>query len=296
MLGRTPISYTSSTPSGARIKGKFIAGHLFYVLRFFSKEVLQPKNNLSILSAWCESFHQQFLAQCSCYFVATPACKWGPDWYKTWAIAATSDKIQTLAGQCTHNNHQDIGGKRLPDGPFSASKLAAAIIDIIRPWVSQSSSFNQDFTQWKSLLAKKPLARGPRITDGAGNNSSANRTIPLSQDIFKEVRKRWITRILNNHLHSTFVQACHTHQSDAFITDNEVLPFIQDLQAFFPFSHMDTTILNFQPFRLKLLHTLLTLAQDPDADIALRTFTGRHRIRSFVPVTTGWPMGTEQSC
>ena len=213
---------------------------------FAAKE--QPINSL----AWCESFHQQFLEQRSCYFVATPACKWGLDWYKTWAIAATSDKIQSLAGQCTHNNHQDFRGKRLPDRSFISaltaeypSNLATAIIDIIRPWVTQSSSFNQDLIQWKNLLAKKPIVRGPHITDGAGNNSSANWTIPMSQDIFKDVRKRWITRILNNHLHSKFVQACHTNQSSAFLTDDELLPFLQDLQSCFPSSPMDTTNLDF---------------------------------------------------
>ena len=152
--------------------------------------------------------------------------------------------------------------------------MATAIIDIIRPWASQSSSFNQDLTQWKCLLAKKPIARGPHITDGAGNSSSANWTIPISQDIFKDVRKRWITRNLNNHLHSKFVQACHTNQSSAFITDDELLPFLQDLQSCCTSSPMDTTILDFQPFRLKHFHTLLTLAQDPDADIALHLDEG----------------------
>ena len=106
----------------------------------------QPINSL----AWCEQFHQQFLSQCSCHFVATPACRWGLDWYKTGAIAATSDRIQSLAAQCNHTAHQDFRGKRLPDGSFISaltaeypSKLAAAIIDIIKPWVSQSSSFLQ---------------------------------------------------------------------------------------------------------------------------------------------------------
>ena len=79
---------------------------------FAAKE--QPMNSL----AWGEKFHQQFLEQCSCYFVATPACKWGLDWFKTWAIAASSDRIQSLAGQCTHTNHQDFRGKRRPDGSF----------------------------------------------------------------------------------------------------------------------------------------------------------------------------------
>ena len=67
----------------------------------------QPLNSL----AWCEKSHQQFLEQCSCYIVATPACKFGLDWYKTWAIAASSDRIQTLSGQCIHDNHQ---GENLP--------------------------------------------------------------------------------------------------------------------------------------------------------------------------------------
>ena len=38
----------------------------------------QPLNS----SAWKEPSHQQFLSQCSCHFVATPACKWGLDIFK----------------------------------------------------------------------------------------------------------------------------------------------------------------------------------------------------------------------
>ena len=236
---------------------------------FAAKE--QPMNSL----AWCEKFLQQFLEQCSCYIVATPACKWGLDWYKTWAIAASSDRIQSLAGQCTHSTHQDFRGKRLPDGSFISaltaeypSKLASAIVEIIKPWVSQSSSFNQDLTQWKQLLAKRPIARGPRITDGAGNNSSANWTIPLFQDTFKDIRKRWINRILNNQFHTRFVHACLTNQTATFITEEELTPFLLDLASSFPSIHWDTSIQDFQPFRLKLFHTSLSLAKDPDADIA----------------------------
>ena len=231
----------------------------------------QPINSL----AWCEESHQQFLEQCSCYFVATPACKWDLDWYNTWAIAATCDRIKILAGHCTHNNHQDFGGKRLPDGSFVGalrteypSKLASAIIDILKPWVSQSSSHNQDLALWKQLLAKRPISRGPRITDGAGNYSSANWTIPLSQDIFKEVRKRWIHHILKKQFHTRFIQACSQHQTDPFITDEDLLPFLQDLTSSFPSINWDTSIQDFQPFRLQLFHSLLSLAQDPDIAIA----------------------------
>ena len=146
----------------------------------------QPINSL----ACKEPSHQQFLTQCSCYFVATPACKWGLDIFNTWALAATTDKISTLAGRCSHRNHMDFRGKKIPDGSFISaltaeypSSFASAIMDIIRPWVSQSSSFNQDLSTWRSLLSKNLINLGPRITDGSGDNSS----VPHSKDHFKVV-------------------------------------------------------------------------------------------------------------
>ena len=125
----------------------------------------EPINSL----AWQEPLHQQFLKQCSCYLVATPACKWWLGWFKTWAITATSDKIQFLAGQCSHENHFNFRGKRLPDGTFISSlsaeypsTLAAAIlVDIITPWVSQSSIFNQSLSTWRSLVAQHPFLQPP---------------------------------------------------------------------------------------------------------------------------------------
>ena len=173
---------------------------------FAGKE--QPLNSL----AWKEPSSQQFVEQCSCYFVATPACKWGLDISKHWALAATSDSISSLAGQCSHQNHMDFRGKRLPDGSYVSaltaeypSALASAIINIISPWVSQSSLMNQDLSTWRTLLSKNPITRGPRITDGAGGNSSAIWTIPASKDFFKSLRQTWIKRILQNKL--------YTHQS-----------------------------------------------------------------------------------
>lgn len=124
---------------------------VFQLGGFVGKE--QPLNSL----AWQEPFHQQFLQQCSCYVIATPACQWGLDWFKTWAIAATSERIQPLPGTCSHQQHFNFRGKSLPDGTFISSlsaeypsALASAIIDIIKPWVSQTTTFNFDMALWKS--------------------------------------------------------------------------------------------------------------------------------------------------
>ena len=237
---------------------------------FAAKE--QPLNSL----AWKEPSHQQFASQCSCHLVATPACKWGLDIFKTWAIAATSDRISTLAGRCTHSDHMDFRGKRLPDGSFVSSitaeypsALASAIIETLRPWTSQSSIFNFDIAQWRNLLAKKPITRGPRITDGAGDSSSANWTIPFSNDHFQTLRQRWIKRILQSKFHYRFVAASKTHSAEPFITEEELAPFLQDIRDSFPSVSFDVSILPHQPFRLHLLHSLLLLAEDPDSNIAL---------------------------
>ena len=236
----------------------------------------QPINSL----AWCEAFHQQFLSQCSCHFVATPACRWGLDWYKTLAIAATSDRIKSLAAHCNHTDHQDFRGKRLPDGSYISaltveypSKLAHAIIDIIKPWVSSSTSSTQSLSTWKSLLSKKPLEKGPRITDGAGNDSSANWTIPSSHDT-QSCRKRWISRILHSNLHTRIMNSCRIHQAEPFLSDDGLIPLLQDLQSEFPSHNLGTSILPFQPFRLQIFHSLLQLTQDPDPTIALHLQQG----------------------
>ena len=114
-----------------------------------------------------------------------------------------------------------------------------------------------------------PISPGARITDAAGNCNSANWTVPKTIDTFKEVRKRWTSRILQLNLHLKFTNACSEHQADPFINDGDVLLFLQDLQVCFPTHHFDDTILPLQPFRLDLLHKLLTLSGDPDSHIAI---------------------------
>ena len=75
----------------------------------------------------------------------------------------------------------DFRGKRLPDGSYVSaltaeypSGFASAVINIISPWVTKSALMNQDLSKWRSLLSRNPISKGPRITDGAGDASSAN--------------------------------------------------------------------------------------------------------------------------
>ena len=147
--------------------------------------------------------------------------------------------------------------------------LAAAIVDIIKPWVSPSSIFNQSFSIWRSLLARTPISPGPRITDGAGNLSSANWTVPKTNDIFKEVRKRWTSRIFQLNLHLSSPRLGLTiKQIHSLVMMMCCLSCTTDNSA----SLITTLILPlflFQPFRLDLMHKLLALSEDPDTNIAL---------------------------
>ena len=68
-----------------------------------------------------------------------------------------------------------------------------------------------------------------------------------------------------------------THQSSwcmqtpsirSILTEEDILPFLQDTQDFFPSASLDMSIPDHQPFRLKLLHSLLLISDDPDPNIA----------------------------
>lgn len=88
--------------------------------------------------------------------------------------------------------------------------------------------------------------------------------------ISRWLRQLWIKKILHNQFHHKFAAACKIHQSESepFISDTDILPFIQHhADAFFSHS-FDLTIAAHQPFRLQLFHSLLSIAYDPDTNIA----------------------------
>ena len=52
------------------------------------------------------------MEQCSCYFVATLACRWGLDFFKYWAIAATSDRISKLSRSVLPSRSHGLSRKK----------------------------------------------------------------------------------------------------------------------------------------------------------------------------------------
>ena len=97
------------------------------------------------------------------------------------------------------------------------------------------------------------------------------------------ISRRWISRILHSNLNARILHSCRIHQAEPFSSDDELIPFIQDLQSEFPSLNLNTSILPFQPFRLQLFHSLLQLTQDPDPTIALHLQQGIPS-RAFEPL------------
>ena len=138
---------------------------LSYALLFSNKEVLLVKNNQSTLLPGVKlstnsSYHNALVTSSPHLLVNGDST--GLRLGLSLAIAATSGRIKSLAAHCDHTDHQDFRGKRLPDGTSISAitagypyKLAHAIIDIIKPWVSSSTSGTQSLSTWKSLLSKK---------------------------------------------------------------------------------------------------------------------------------------------
>ena len=254
---------------------KYTADQILFALPFSNKEVSLAKNNRS--TPW----HGKNLTANNSLNDAH-ATSWllqHANGGSIFSILGHSSNIrpylQLGRSLFTSWSHGLYRGKRLPDGTFISAltaeyplAFASAIINIISPWVSQSSLINQDLSTWRTLLTRNPITRGPRITDCAGDISSANWTIPRSKDSFKSLRQTWIKRILQTKLHIKVVDACKRHQSDPFLTEEDILPFLQDTQDFFPSTSLDMSIPDHQPFRLKPLHSLLLISDDPDPNIA----------------------------
>ena len=76
------------------------------------------------------------------------------------------------------------------------------------------------------------------------------------------------SRILSKHLHTHVTLSSQKHTTDPFISEEELIHFLQDLQDCFPSETQDVSIPPFQPFRLQLFRELLVLSQDPDHHIA----------------------------
>ena len=236
----------------------------------------QPIDSL----AWKEPFHQSFLTQCSCHLVSTPACKFGLDWYKTWAVAATSERIHLLAGNCRRHTHYSVRGKRLPDGTYISSltveypsPMASAIMDIIRPGSPRIPTSTAQSYNGRPSLPSNPFLGVLASRTVQATSVRPTGLYPSARMSSKQsVRNGLLAFSPNTSTHMS--QSSRRHTTEPFISDDDLIPFIQDLQTCFPSETRDTSIPPFQPFRLQLFQAPLVLSQDPDHHIAELLQTG----------------------
>ena len=108
----------------------------------------------------------------------------GLDYYKNWAFCASFESIASLASTCAHppGTHQSIAGRQLR-GKFVSeltteypASLAAALAQLMRPFVSANNHQNVPLSDFADLLTEDFVPRRMNLVDGAGMNSAADHT------------------------------------------------------------------------------------------------------------------------
>ena len=212
---------------------------------------------------------------------AVAACQHGLDVYKSWLFWCNPPIIAALASVCPHvaDYHVRLSGVRNPDGSFRTrdtacypASLARSLAALCVPFLS---IMDREFTAqtWLQLLpARFPWPPTPYpIQDGAGNSSTACHAKPQSEDVFRTFRHVWSTHLADSGLVFKVVNALSSGSKQPPLTDDELLPFLNDLRAFLrvqcPATWASLLHVEGQPFRLNLWHALSLIGKDPDAGL-----------------------------
>ena len=138
---------------------------------------------------------------------------------------------------------------------FPLSRIYTLPLLLLRSLISSNHGYRKQFfsilthrfgsLSWSKHLFHKVLASLMVVETRAQRARQSLKHMTPSK-----VRRRWTSRILEINLHSGFTKVCANNQADPFITNDEILPILQDLQECFPDQKFDASVLPFQPFRL----------------------------------------------
>ena len=210
------------------------------------------------------------------------ACSHGMDADKHWLFWSNRPCVAALASSCPHLKgfHRLLRSKRLPDGSWSTrltatypQSLAEAIAALCVPFLSVKDTVYTR-NSWSALLPPRLpwSAQHLPVEDGAGCSSTACHVTPQGDDIFRPLRRAWMERLIKSGLVHTIVSAVSSGDKASPLSDEQLLPFFDDLRSFLHVE-CDATWSNLlhitpgQPFRISLWRTLSLLLKDPDADL-----------------------------
>ena len=140
----------------------------------------QPPSSM----AWNQHDNVTYLREVAARCAHVAACAHGMDFYKSWAMCASFPSIASLACTCTHapGVHKTIAGLKRDNGYVSSltaeypPSLARQLASLMAPFCSSSGIKRYSIRDFANLLPGPMVHRRPPVCDGAGINSSADKS------------------------------------------------------------------------------------------------------------------------
>ena len=108
------------------------------------------------------------------------------------------------------------------------------------------------------------LADGVRLRDGGGVCSSADGGPPDGEDMFAQLRRRWMRRVREWNVEHKVLRHVKSSSEMALLSDGEIADLRRDLQSFLSSEGVSCglEVADGQPLALQLLEGLLQVIQD----------------------------------
>ncbi len=188
----------------------------------------QPANAMS----WLEPEVQSYISNVGVHCIMIAACAYNMDVDKAWMFSTSLASLRTLGTTCSHpkGTHQSIIGTRHPDGSFKSRDTAQYPSNICEAFAAtvqnlfSKHSVDAPCDQFASFLTiKEPTAPPFSCEDGGGIPSQPDwsKSGRGHQDVFKDLRSKFFTSILDRKLHLHFVAHVESkHPTAPFSTDD----------------------------------------------------------------------------
>ena len=147
------------------------------------------------------------------------------------------------------------------------SSLAAALAELMRPFVTSTSRQNFALSDFANLLTEDFVPRRMKIVDGAGMNSTADHTAPQRHKPHP-LASAWLKWFEDNHATSEILQRLMSGKPEHPLNQTQKLALADIARAHVcPSLEAEhcVSIPGGQPSRQHLLHALAEHFQDPDA-------------------------------
>eukprot|EP00435_Cladocopium_sp_Y103_P046824 s1882_g13.t1 len=194
------------------------------------------------------------------------------------AASSSSTPRQEQGKSKGKGSHDSIQGVRDEWGQFVSrstacypAALATNFAELIGPILTPGRR-DIAWTDLSSFLPIKQLTDFPfSQVDGGGLTSQPDWSRPdrVTPDVFAGLRKSWLQRIISLRMDKMLVAHIQSGSPDPPFSKEQLIPFIQDLEAFLRQHDVqpDWSVREHQPMHLQFLASLHSIMQDPDVTL-----------------------------